>query len=175
MIEFTRFLFRTSRIAYNVHLYQSIFHVLCWISKRCRWKGKDYVHCFKQVDERDNWILTTLKDLHQRIVTKTVCETVLWWEITVLSGYFLSNRRYALFQSIYSGLRLTEGLISWKRSFQEKGHYFSNRWWTKRRSRWYHADDKNEERRAEQCSRHNDLWHAYRLTNPQRYCSTRWE
>ena len=34
MIDFTRFSFRVSRIASNLHFYQRMFQVLCWISKR---------------------------------------------------------------------------------------------------------------------------------------------
>ena len=30
----------------------------------------------RQLDERNDWYSTTLKDLHQRIVTKTICETI---------------------------------------------------------------------------------------------------
>ena len=33
-----------------------------------------------------------------------------------------------------------------------------------------HADDKNQERRAEQCSCNNDIWNAKELANPPRYC-----
>ena len=147
MVDFSRFLFRASRVASNMHL----LLLISTLTRECF----TFVAGYRNVNDEKGKITCTVSNNLMRGITefrqplKTFTKPLWRRPFVKLFGnpncirmtnngpisLFSFNRRYGVFQSIYSGLRLTEGLISWKRSFQEKSHYFSNRWWTKRRSK----------------------------------------